>query len=114
MGPRFHKIVAPDMIPTLRPQSNTGAVVEPQSAAGLVFHRNLQTLSPPDTLHSIFADLPASLVQQRRDPPVSIPAILTGQGKDGLGQPVFVVPLRGLVALRPPRLAPYTAGPPFT
>ena len=36
MGLRLDEVVAPDMIAMLRPQSDTGAVVEPQAAARLL------------------------------------------------------------------------------
>ena len=65
-------------------------------------------------MHLIFADLPAGLVQQRRDPPIAIAAVLAGQRGDRLGQPVFIVALRGLIQLGSPRLTHQPARVPFT
>jgi len=39
---------------------------------------------------------------------------LTSQGHDRLRQPIFILPLCGLITLRAPRLVEQTAGPPFT
>ena len=97
---RAHEIVGPDMVAPLRPQPYAGAVVKPQSPPRLLLLRHLQSLAAPDPLHSILAHLPARFLQLDGDASISIPAILAGQRNDGPGQRVFVVPLRGLVALR--------------
>jgi hypothetical protein len=41
-----------------------------------VFLGYFQPLTTPDPLYPIAADLPASLVQQRLDPPIAVAAIL--------------------------------------
>jgi hypothetical protein len=53
-------------------------------------------------------------LEQRGDATVPIAAILTSQGDDRLGQPAFILALRGMITLRAPRLMEQTAGPPFT
>jgi hypothetical protein len=102
------------VIRPLRPQPDAGSVVEPQTTARFLLGRDLQSFPPPDALDPVSAHVPASLLQQGRDPPVAVAAILTGQGDDRLGQLVFVVPLRWLIALGSPRLPYQPAGVPFT
>jgi hypothetical protein len=79
-----------------------------------VFGGNFQAFSPPDPLHAILANLPPGQLQQRRDPAVSETAILTGERKDRLRQPILVRQLRRLVALRGAPLPHQAAGVPFT
>jgi hypothetical protein len=102
------------VIPPLGPQPDARSVVEPESAARLLLGRNLQPFAPPNTLHAIFADKPARQLEQRRNATVPIAAILTSQGNDRLGQPAFILALRGLITLRASRLMQQMAGPPFT
>ena len=102
------------MIPPLGPQPDARSVVEPESSARLLLGRNLQPLAPPNTLHAIFADKPPRQLEQRRNATVPIAAILTSQGDDRLGQPAFILALRGLITLRTSQLMEQTAGPPFT
>lgn len=78
-----------------------------------MFSRNLQAFPSPDALHSIFADFPADLLEQRRDSSIPEAAILTGEGEDRLGEPILVVGLRGLIALRGAPLPDQLAGVPF-
>ena len=52
-------------------------------------------------------------VQQRRDPTIAIATILAGQGKDGLGESIFVVALCRPVALRAAWLLHHTARMPL-
>src|SRR5579883_3081285 len=111
---RLHKIVAPDMVGLLRPQSNARSVVEPQSPPRFLFGRNLQALAPPDPLYPVLAYLPPRHFQQRGDPPVPKASVLAGQGDDGFRQLIFIAALCGLVTLRAARLAHQTARMPFT
>jgi len=111
---RFDKIVAPDVIGSLGTQPDARSVVEPQPSSRLLFGRNLQPFPPPDTLHSIFANVPARFFEQRSNAPVAVAAVLTGQSDDRLRQPIFVVALRGLIALCPAWLAHQPARAPFT
>ena len=79
-----------------------------------MFSRNLQALPSPDALHPIFADHPAGLSQQRRDSSITEAAVLAGEGEDRLREPILVIGLRGLIALRGSRLPHQRAGVPFT
>ena len=78
-----------------------------------MFSRNLQAFSSPDALHSIFADLPAGLLEQRRDSSITEAAILAGEGQNRLREPILVVGLRGLIALRGAPLPDQSASAPF-
>ena len=100
VGESAHEIVCPDVIGSFRSQAHAGAVVEPQSAARLLFLWHLQPLAAPDPLNAVLAYWPTRVLQLDGDASISIPAILAGQRDDGPGQRVLVVPLRGLIALR--------------
>ncbi len=97
---RAHEVVAPHVIGPLGPQPHARAVIEPEPSPGPLFLRDLQPFATPDALHSIFPHLPACRPQQRRDPPVAVTAILTGQGNDRSRQRIFIHSLDRHVALR--------------
>jgi len=78
-----------------------------------VFSWNLQAFPSPDALHSIFADLPASLLEQRRDSSLTEATILAGEGEDRLREPILIVRLRGLITLRGAPLPDQPARVPF-
>ena len=107
---RTDEVIAPDMVGVLGTQPHAGPVVEPQPPSRLLLLWNLQPLTTPDPLDPVLAHLPASPLQQRRDPAIAIAAILAGQGNDGLGECVFVVALCRPVALR----AAWLLAPPGT
>ena len=110
----IHEIVAPHMVPMLRAQPDTTAIVQPQSPARLLTSGNLQPFPPPDALHSILAHLPPSQLQQGGDPAISKAAVLAREREDRLRQPILVFRLRGLVTLCRPPLPHQPAGMPFT
>jgi hypothetical protein len=78
-----------------------------------VFSRNLQAFPSPDALHSIFADFPASLLEQRRDSSITKAAILAGESEDRLRKPILVVRLCRLIPLRGAPLPDQPACAPF-
>jgi hypothetical protein len=96
---RAHEVVAPNVIRTLRPQPHTRPVVQPQPTARPLFLRHFQPLATPDALHPIFAYLPASTLQQRRNSPVAVAPVFTGQRNDRFGECIFVDPLDRGIAL---------------
>jgi hypothetical protein len=61
------------------PESDIGAVVEPESGSFGLFARYLQPLTPPKTLHALAVDPPASFPEQCRNTPIAITAVLAGQ-----------------------------------
>jgi len=72
-----------------------------------------QSFPPPDALHSIFAHVPACLVQQCRNASLAVAAIFTGQSNDRFGQFVFIAALCRLITLRASRLIHQPASMPF-
>jgi hypothetical protein len=72
--PRFHKIVAPDVIPVLGPQASVGAIMKPQSAPRLLFHRNVQALPSPNPLQPILAN-PSTGLRGNFGPAWCVPSI---------------------------------------
>jgi hypothetical protein len=65
----------------------------------------------PDAFDSILASLPTELLQQRRDPAISIAAILAGQRNDGPSQRIFVLTLGRPLTLHASGLPPIPALP---
>ena len=110
MRHRAYKVVAPNVIGSLRPQPNARPIVQPQPPTGPLFLRYLQPLATPDALHPIFAYLPAITLQQRRDSPVAVATLFTGQGNDRLRQRIFVDPRDHGIALCPSPLPQQPAG----
>ena len=96
---RAHEVVRPDVVGVLWPQPYTQSVVEPQPPARLLLLGNLQPFATPGKLHSVLTNLPAIPLQQCRDTAVVAAPILVGQLLDGLGECIFVLALRQLVAL---------------
>src|SRR5271157_5004024 len=110
MGHRAHEVVAPNVIRMLRSQSHARPVVQPQSPAGPLFLRYLQPFATPDALYPIFAHLPAITLQQRRNSPISVATVFTGQGNDCFSQRLFVDPRDRGIALCPSPLPQQPAG----
>ena len=105
-----HEVVAPNVIRTLRPQPHARPVVQPQPTARPLFLRHFQPLTTPDTLYPIFAHVPTITLQQRRNSPVSVTTVFTGQGNDHLRQCLFVDPLDRGIALCPSPLPQQPTG----
>ena len=78
------EVVAPDVIAALRTQTYARAVIQPETAARLLLLRNLKPLTAPDPLDAILADLPTRSLQQRRNAPITVAAILTSKLDDCL------------------------------
>ena len=96
---RTHEIVAPHVVRSLRPQPHARPVIQPQPSPRPLFSGHFQPFPAPDALHPILAYLPPCHPQQRRDSPVAVAAVLTGQGNDRSGQRIFVHSLDRQVAL---------------
>src|SRR5271163_2143 len=110
MRHRAHEVVAPNVIRTLRPHSHARPIVQPQPPARPLFLRYLYPLATPDALYLIFAYLPSSTLQQRRDSPVAVAPVGTGQGHDRCGQRIFGDPRDRGIALCPSPLPQQPAG----
>src|SRR6266852_5627317 len=99
MRHRAHEVVAPNVIRTLRPQPHARPIVQPQPTAWPLFLRHSQPLTTPDPLYPVFAHVPAITLQQRRNSPVSVATVFTGQGNDRFSQRLFVDPRDRGIAL---------------
>jgi hypothetical protein len=106
---RTHEVVASHVVAMRRPQANIGAVVEPETAARLLPLWHLQAFASPYPLHTILADAPTGMHQERRDAAVTISAILAGKIDDRQSQRIFVFPLGRPITLRATRLVHQTA-----
>ncbi len=111
--PGMHEVVGPDMVLPARPQTDAGAVVEPQPTSFGLLGRHLQTLPSPQALHALVIHPPALPPQQCRDPAIAIATILTGQFHNPFHQPRLVVWHMRLTPLCGSRLTQNPACPPF-
>jgi len=94
------EVVGPDMVGSLRPQTDARAIIEPQTPAFRLFGRNLQPLTPPYPLDTLLVHRPASSAKQRRNPAISVAAILAGKLDDVGSQCYLVIGCRWDLALR--------------
>src|SRR6516225_4698886 len=73
-----YKIVGPNVILALRPQSHATAIIQPQPASRPLFLRYFQPFAAPDPLHPVFAYRPTRCAQQSRNPPIAIASVGAG------------------------------------
>jgi len=86
----FDEVVAPDVIAPLRPETDAGPVIEPQTASRLMFLRYFQPLAAPDTLHTVGSNTPTCILEQLGDPAIAIAAIFRCERNDRSCQRIFV------------------------
>ena len=110
MRHRAHEVVAPYVIRTLRPQPHARPIVQPQPPTGPLFLRHFQPLATPDALYPILAHLPTITLQQRRNSPVAVTTVFTGQCNDCFRQRIFIDPWDRGIALCPSPLPQQPAG----
>ena len=103
MGAVLDKVVGPDVIGPLGPETDAGPVAWPDPAALRLPGRDLQSLLLPDPLDPLVVDHPASrALQQGGDLAIPQAAMLASQRYQVLGQAflVFSAP-RDLALCRP-------------
>ena len=100
MGPVFDEVVGPDVVAVPRPQSDAGAVREPQPPALGLPGRNFEPLLPPDPLDPLIIHQPAGTPQQFGDLAIAVAAVLPGQFDNVSGQAFLVFGAPRLLALR--------------
>ena len=110
MEPDLHEVVGPHVVLPLRPQTHTGAVIEPQSSSPWLLRRHLQPFPPPYPLDPLVVHIPAAMLQKGGDPTVAVPAELTGQIHDLPGQRLLIFHGTRLIALRGPGMSQHPAG----
>lgn len=84
-----YKVIAPDMILMPRPESHTGAVIEPESFLLRLLLRNFQPFLPPDAFNALMGYSPAFLLQHPGYHPIAISAVLFCQGYDPIDEPLL-------------------------
>lgn len=90
MGAIFDKVIGPNVIAVLGPQSDARSVMEPQPPAFRLLLGHLQPLTPPDPLDPLVAHQPTRIPQQFGDLAVAVAAVKTSQFNDVGRQPIFV------------------------
>src|SRR3990172_4467803 len=113
MGTIHHKVVGPRVVGMLRAQSNTGTNVEPNPSSLWLAGGDFEALSPPDPLHPLRVDLTPRLPHQRRDPSISVSAVLAGQLHDGQSERILALAGNGCVQLSRAVLTQDPAGTPL-
>jgi len=99
MGVILDKVVGPDVIAVLWPQSDARFIIEPQPPAFRLLLGNLQPLTPPDPLNPLVAHQPTRIPQQSGNLAIAITAVKTSQFDDIGSQPLFVVTAPRCLAL---------------
>jgi hypothetical protein len=82
MCPILHEVITPHMVWILRPQPDARSIVKPQSGAFWLFCRHFQPFFAPYSLYSLVVHPPSFVSEHRRDPSVSIAAVLARQLDD--------------------------------
>ena len=99
------------MIAVLRPQTDAGAVGEPETSALRLLGRNLQPLATPDALDPLVVHEPAGIPQQRADLAIAITTVLAGELDEVGRERLLVVTAPRRLALRRAMLTERPAGP---
>jgi hypothetical protein len=110
VGAVLDEVVGPDVVGALGPQSDAGAVRQPEPPALGLLGRDLQPLAPPDPLDPLGVDDPARSAQQLGDLAVAVTAVLPSELDDVGGEPRLVVTAPRDLALRRAVLAERRAG----
>ena len=90
-GTKGHKVVCPDVVPSLWPQPHAGAVSKPESTTLGLFGWYFESSPSPDSLHPLVVHSPSLPLQHGSHPPVPIPSIPTGQPNHRHRQGLLVV-----------------------
>ena len=110
MGAILDEVVGPHVIAVLGPESDAGAVVQPETTALRLPGGHLQPLASPDPLDPLVVDEPAGPAQQLGDLAVAVAAVLPGQFDDVGRQPLFIITALRDLALRRAMLAERRTG----
>jgi hypothetical protein len=96
----LHEIVTPDMIWILRPQPDTGPIIQPQSGAFWLFCRHFQPFFAPYSLYALVVHSPSFVSEHPCDHSVSVATMLAGQLDDVFSEHFLVFGWLANVALR--------------
>ena len=75
----------------LGPPSHAGSIIQPEASPLGLSPWNLETLPAPDALDPLVVHPPALVPQERRDAPVPIAPVKTGQLGDSIGKPPLII-----------------------
>ncbi len=105
------EVIAPHMVRVLWAQPHAGAVIQPEPGAFGLPGRHFQALFPPYPLNALVGHSPPLVSEQRRDPAITIAAILARQLNDVFGEHRLVSGLMPSGALCGSRLSKNPARP---
>ena len=97
MGAVLDEVVRPDVVGMRRPQTNAGAICEPEAAPFGLLLGHFQPLASPDALDPRVTDQPASITQQGGNLAIAVAAALSTKF-DHVGRQPFGI----FTAPRPP------------
>ena len=101
------------MVGRLGPQTDAGAVVEPEPGLLRLFCRDLEPFSLPQPLNTLVVDLPASLTKKRGNAAIAVATILPCQFDHIGDETVLVFPASGYMALCRTVLTKHATGSAF-
>ena len=77
-----NEVIGPDMVRSLRPQTDARSVIKPESSAFRLFGRDFKPLTSPDPFNTLLVHRPPGAAQQRRNPAIPVAAVLAGKFDD--------------------------------
>jgi len=86
MCPILHEVVTPNVVWILRPQPDTGSIIQPQSGAFWLFRRHFQAFFTPYSLYMLVVHSPSIVSEHPCDHSVSVATMLAGQLYDVFGK----------------------------
>lgn len=87
----MHEVMRPEMVDMPRSQTDAPSFIEPESTFLRLLHGNLQLLTAPKALDPPVVQLPAYIAQLRRNPAISLAAVLSGQFDHIRDQEILVI-----------------------
>ena len=88
--PVLHEIIGPGMIWAFWPETDTGAIAQPEPSLLGLFLWDFEPFAPPDRFDTLVVHMPACVVQQSGDHSIAIAPVGARQLYDVVRQPFFV------------------------
>ena len=99
--PILDEVVRPDVVRTLRSETDARSIIEPQTAPFGLFAWYFQPFPPPDAIDAFDVDPPAFGNQHLADAPIAVAAVPGCQPHNGSRQSRFVVRRLQMSPMRP-------------